>query len=400
MRKHLIYFIITLIPIFIYTSIFCQEKAFIREYTYVAGEMDSKISCRAIATNELRTMLLNEIGVYVESESILKTTEVDKAFSQNFVENISTITAGITKLEILEEKWTGEVFWMRASITVDKQQLEKSLKKIVIDRQQKKQLEDLKSQLSKANDELVKLRMQLKNSDTKKINPLALAEKYNYEINTLTSSEYFLTGSRKLSNEDYKGAERDLSEAIKLNPNYANTYFQRGLAKLGLEDYSGSISDFNKAIQLDPNLDLAYTSRGFVFIKLKKYKKTIQDCTKAIEIYSKSASSYSTRGLAKGYLEDYRGALVDFNNAIKLNPNDALSYSSRGVVKNRLLDYIGAIEDYDKAIIINPNNAINYYNRALVKLQLNQTGGACLDLSKSGELGFHDSYKLISKHCK
>lgn len=101
-------------------NLYSQEKIFEREYTYKASEMDSKISCRAITINQLRSILLNEVGVYVVSESILKTSDVNGKFSQDFVENIATISAGITKLEVLDERWNGETFWMRASITVDK----------------------------------------------------------------------------------------------------------------------------------------------------------------------------------------------------------------------------------------------------------------------------------------
>ncbi len=91
-------------------SLFAQEKTFEREYTYKASELDSKVSCRAIVINQLRTTLLNELGVYVQSEQILKTADVSGKFSQDFVENIATISAGITKLNILDEKWNGETF--------------------------------------------------------------------------------------------------------------------------------------------------------------------------------------------------------------------------------------------------------------------------------------------------
>src|SRR5258708_12754353 len=84
-------------------SIYSQEKTFVKEYAYKASEADSKVSCRAIATNQLRSMLLNELGVYVESNQLLKTNDLAAKNSQHFVENIYTISAGITNLEILAE---------------------------------------------------------------------------------------------------------------------------------------------------------------------------------------------------------------------------------------------------------------------------------------------------------
>src|SRR6267154_6189160 len=96
-------------------SLYSQEKTFVKEYTYKASEADSRVSCRAIATNQLRSMLLNELGVYVESNQLLKTNDIAGKNSQDFAENISTISAGITKLDVLNETWNGETFWMKAA---------------------------------------------------------------------------------------------------------------------------------------------------------------------------------------------------------------------------------------------------------------------------------------------
>jgi hypothetical protein len=70
----------------IFSSLTAQEQTFVKEYSYRASEMDSKISCRAIAINQLRSELLNELGVYVQSERLLATKDVGGKFSQDFVE--------------------------------------------------------------------------------------------------------------------------------------------------------------------------------------------------------------------------------------------------------------------------------------------------------------------------
>src|SRR5882672_14313 len=138
-------------------SLYSQEKTFVKEYTYKASEADSKVSCRAIATNQLRSMLLNELGVYVESNQLLKTNDIAGKNHQDFIENISTISAGITKLDILGETWNGETFWMKAAITVDTTSLQASLKRIGEDRQKVKELGELKQRLNDANQKLVEL---------------------------------------------------------------------------------------------------------------------------------------------------------------------------------------------------------------------------------------------------
>ncbi len=166
--------------------IYSQEKTFVKEYTYKASEADSKVSCRAIATNQLRSMLLNELGVYVESNQLLKTNDIAGKNSQDFVENISTISAGITKLDVLGEAWNGETFWMKAAITVDTTSLQESLKRISEDRQKGKELGDLKQRMAFANQRLAELTQAL--NDQKETNAKsALTEKYNIKINEISA---------------------------------------------------------------------------------------------------------------------------------------------------------------------------------------------------------------------
>ena len=46
-----------------------ETKTFIREYEYQASEMDSKISSRVIAFQEVKRLLLEEIGTYLQSQT-------------------------------------------------------------------------------------------------------------------------------------------------------------------------------------------------------------------------------------------------------------------------------------------------------------------------------------------
>ena len=53
-------------------SALAETKTFVREYTYQASEIDSKISCRIIALEQVKRLLLEEIGTYLESVTIDK----------------------------------------------------------------------------------------------------------------------------------------------------------------------------------------------------------------------------------------------------------------------------------------------------------------------------------------
>ena len=285
-----------------------QEKTFVKEYTYKAGEMDSKISCRAIAVSQLRSTLLQEIGVYVESEQLLKTSDVSGKFSQDFVENIATISAGITKLEVLEEKWNGETFWMKAAITIDPKSLEQSLKQLVNDRQKVKELETLKKQLEEAKNTLAILtkttngRRDGNRADT-------LQRNYNKEIGIINATEFIYSGTSKHNHQDYMGAIIDFNRAMQIDPNYAEAYNCRGIARTGLGEYWAAITDFTKAIEINPRYAWAYNNRGVTKSHLNDNRGAIADYAKAIEIDPNIAAAYINRGVTKAHLNDNWGSM-------------------------------------------------------------------------------------------
>lgn len=296
-------------------TVYSQDKTFIKEYTYKASEADSKVSCRAIAINQLRSMLLNDLGVYVESNQLLKTNDTGSKNDQDFVENISTISAGITKLDVLGETWNGETFWMKAAITVDTTSLQESLKRISQDHQKMRELEDLKQKLDDSNQKLAELTEQL-NVQKDQNAKAALAVKYNANVNEISSTNSMYNAKAKFEARDYSGAVEDFNKVLSLDPKYTLAYAYRGHAKVNLGDYPGAIEDLNKAITLRPSFDVAYVDRGH----------------------------------ARSFSGDYKGAITDFTKAIELSPDFASAYASRGEARLRLKDFQAAIQDFDLAI--------------------------------------------------
>ena len=58
----------------------------------------------------------------------------------------------------------------------------------------------------------------------------------------------------RTSSGDYAGAIEDYTQAIELDPKFAEAYFNRGNAKHSSGDYAGAIEDYTKAIELDPKV--------------------------------------------------------------------------------------------------------------------------------------------------
>lgn len=167
------------------TSVFCvlallavdvsaEMKTFVREYTYQASEADSKQSCRILATEQVKRMLLEELGTYLESH----TEVVDKELTKD---QINTMTAGIVKTSIVAEKWDGQNYWLQAKMDVDPDDVAKSINRISQDKQQVSKLESDKRQRDKTVSEIDSLK---KDMETGKDNPQKIKE-YNEKVQQL-----------------------------------------------------------------------------------------------------------------------------------------------------------------------------------------------------------------------
>ena len=64
------------------------SKEFIESYTYNAGEADSKLTCRTVSVLEIKRLLLEKIGTYLESRTEIKDFQIQK-------DEIVALTAGV-----------------------------------------------------------------------------------------------------------------------------------------------------------------------------------------------------------------------------------------------------------------------------------------------------------------
>jgi tetratricopeptide (TPR) repeat protein len=179
----------------------------------------------------------------------------------------------------------------------------------------------------------------------------------------LSANEYFERGNQHYYAGRYDDAIRDLTEAIRLNPQDEGTYNNRGLAYYNKNDYDRAIADYTEAVRLNSQDADAYNNRGVAYDDKKEYDHAIADYTEAIRLNPILAQAYNNRGWAYQNKEDYDRAITDYTEAIRLNPQYALAYYNRGDAYEDKKDYDRAIADYTEAIRLNPQYALAYNNR-------------------------------------
>ena len=132
------------------------------------------------------------------------------------------------------------------------------------------------------------------------------------------AEELFKKGNEQFHQSDYQGAVNSFTEAIKLNPKYANAYNDRGVTRFQLADKQGAIEDYNQAIKINPNYADAYYNRGNSRSDLGDKEGAIKDYTQAIKINPNFAEAYGNRGIIRSVLGNRQAAIADFNKAARL----------------------------------------------------------------------------------
>jgi len=86
------------------------------------------------------------------------------------------------------------------------------------------------------------------------------------------------------SKGDFDRAIADLSEAIRLDPKYAEAYYLRGVTYRNKGDLDRAIADYSEAIRLDPKLAGAYNNRGNAYKDKGDSDHAIADFSEAIRL--------------------------------------------------------------------------------------------------------------------
>jgi tetratricopeptide (TPR) repeat protein len=198
----------------------------------------------------------------------------------------------------------------------------------------------------------------------------------------LSAETLFIRAFEKLENGDLDGAITDYSEAIRLNPDFADGYLNRGAARSEKNDLIGAIEDFDKALGLRPDADVYY-NRGAVRGLLGDLNGAIADYDEAIQLQPDDDKARNNRGVARGQLGDLEGAIEDFDEVLRLNPDNAEAYNNRGATYAEKGDFARAFADYSAAISLRPDLVQPYFNQAMIHEQLGNFAEAIEDYSKA-----------------
>ena len=184
-------------------------------------------------------------------------------------------------------------------------------------------------------------------------------------LNPIYAEAFLYRGLAYNEINQFDNAARDFTICIELDPKFSDqAHFFRGVAKFGLENYNGAIQDYTTAIQLNPDF-IAFFRRGQANMMLNEYARALQDFEIALRLNPSFLEGIYHRGKALYYLGQYSEAANDLRRSSLDLKNKAVASYYSGLNRIETKDFYAAIRDLDKAIEINPDYALAYQARAI-----------------------------------
>lgn len=187
-------------------------------------------------------------------------------------------------------------------------------------------------------------------------------------------------------------ADRRMADSLRLRGDSWQRLFARGITQSLIRQYTSAISNYTAAIDLNPSNPFLYLNRSTTQSEMVDFISSIDNSFQRITHESDPVSRLKNTATR---IYNYDEAIADLNKAAKLLPDFAYIYYNRASLYCQSGQMPEALEDYTRAIALNPLFGEAYYNRGLIQIYLKDTRKGCLDMSKAGELGVAEAYRVL-----
>jgi uncharacterized protein len=334
-----------------------HAKTYIRDYIYKASEADSKLTSRVIALDQVKLLLLQEIGTHIRHEINITNKGSGSSYAS---EDVEAITAGLTKVVIVEEKWNGVTYYLKAKINANTKQVLSAIERFKENKTEKHQeLEKLKAsqhKLEESRKQIARLKTQLQELNDNEQKHKTIVE-YIKVLNQLALD----MAQNKLSYYFNKAVEshelgREL-EAVDWLRKAANGGHVIAQYNLGMMYLNGEVvkQDRYEAIVLlrmaaEKGYSDAQYNLGYIYFKGLGAR---QDYLKAFKWFHKAAKhnvSYAQHALGEMY-ENGLGVKQNYKQALIWYKKAADQGSSEDQIKlgHMYTDGKGVKQDYKQA---------------------------------------------------
>ena len=164
--------------------------------------------------------------------------------------------------------------------------------------------------------------------------------------------------------------------AIALAPDQADAFCNRGNLLLDHGQAEDALKNYDRAIAIKPDLVEAIVNRGNALQELKRPIEALAAYERAIALNPSHGDAFFNRGSVLQQFSRFREALSCYDRALGLNPAHIQAWGNRGITLQELERYDESLKSYERAIALNPSYAPAYFNRGIVLEKLKRHGDA------------------------
>ena len=231
---------------------------------------------------------------------------------------------------------------------------------------------------------------------------------YQKEVDQINSSHY-LRDRLYITNVKPKLTEEQINVQFELIRHYSSLlmssepraidYFGRAMSSMMVKDYESAINDLTEAVRLSPQFVLGYFARSVARMCQMEVMREGNTDAELTSAYSARKAERETIGELKAANDRYmaESVLNDLDKVLEMSPNQIYAYFNKGNMYLSFNDYTAALACYTSAINIKADFGEAYFNRGMVYLQLGNIEKGVADLSKAGELGIMSSYNVLKR---
>ena len=220
-----------------------EKKTFTREYTYHATDYDSKASARGKAMSEVKSAILDDFGVYMESYAALIKNANTPAVLTFFKNELRSTSTGVGEPVVVNESWNGSEYYLKASITMDPDDLVRHLTKVVEHRASDAVLDSLTMVLTNAqasymeqNQKVKDLSLQVDSQLQKIYTQEDEIKRLNRQVDSLSK----VSTSINKQKEEANAKIAELQKGLRQLTDKAMQYARVGMIFSEFEKYCGS----------------------------------------------------------------------------------------------------------------------------------------------------------------
>ena len=180
-------------------------------------------------------------------------------------------------------------------------------------------------------------------------------------------TEFLMAGNEAFKTGDYKQAEVEYQQALKLEPKSSTALNNLGVVQNELGKFDDAAATLERAVAADPKNAIAHYALAKSLIKKGNYTQALQEAQQSIALNQQQGSDELSghRALAEAALlkaksennaNDLNMAIEEYKYVIKEDPDDSESHTNLGDALAMQKNVDGALVELRKAIEIDDDN--------------------------------------------